>query len=392
MSGPLEGIRVVDLTYNVLGPMATQVLGDAGAEVFKIEPPQGDPTRHYGPSRTADMGAYFYQLNRNKRSLVLDLKRPPALAALLRLIGTADVFVHNIRSGAAERLGLGYEALSRANPRLIYASSTGFKKTSSLRDRPAFDDMVQGACGLASVNQGSDGAPRYVPTVLADKFCGHTLASAVAMALFHRERTGQGQEVHVPMMDTMVAFLMVEHMSGASLCEPERGVGYARMLTPHRRPYATADGYICVIAGSDEQYRRLFAALGRPALIEDPRFATMAARGVHVDAVYAVLTAAMTERTTADWMRILHAADVPNGPVNSLTDLLDDPYLAESGCFQKAEHPTEGATSLLANPVSFSATPNSVRRLPARLGEHTETVLREIGLDEAAIAEALGGS
>ena len=232
MAGPLEGVRVIDLTMNVLGPMATQVLGDYGADVLKIEQPGGDPMRKIGPCRTADMGSYFLNLNRNKRSVMLDLKQEPARAALLRLIEGADVFVHNIRSTAAARLGLDYASLAKLNPRLIYGSGTGFRKGGPLEEAPAFDDVMQGQSGLAVLNGGIGGEPRYVPTVIADKFCGHTLASAIGMALFHRERTGQGQEVHVPMMETMLAFNLVEHLWGASIGEPEKGLGYPRMMSP----------------------------------------------------------------------------------------------------------------------------------------------------------------
>lgn len=240
--------------------------------------------------------------------------------------------------------------------------------------------------GLASLNRGPDGAPRYVPTVLADKFCGHTLASAVAMALYARSVTGKGQEVHVPMLETMLAFNLVEHLWGATLRMPELGVGYTRMLSPHRRPYATKDGYICVIAVTDDQWRRLFAAIGRPALIEDERFATLSARARHIDAVYAVLTEAMPERTTAEWGATLDAADIPNGAASTLEELLADDYLAETSFFQPVEHPTEGPMTTLAIPVEFDATPASIRTPVPKLGEHTAAVLRHAGLTDVEIA------
>jgi crotonobetainyl-CoA:carnitine CoA-transferase CaiB-like acyl-CoA transferase len=386
MSGPLAGIRVIDLTTNVLGPMATQVLGDAGADVIKIEAPGGDPMRQIGPSRTADMGAYFLNLNRNKRSVVHDLKQEAARAALRSLVAGADVFVHNMRTAAVQRLGFGYPQVAAINPRIVYASATGFRRNGRYRDRPAFDDLIQGMSGLASLNRGPDGAPRYVPTVLADKLCGHTLASAVAMALYARGVTGKGQEVHVPMLETMLAFNLVEHLWGATLHMPELGLGYTRMLSPHRRPYATRDGYICVIAVTDDQWRRLFAAIGRPALIDDERFATISARAENIDAVYAILTEAMPERPTAKWCAILDAADIPNGAVNTLEDLLEDKYLQETGFFQPIEHSTEGPMITPAIPVEFDGTPASIRALAPKLGEHTEAVLREAGLTECEIA------
>ncbi len=384
--GPLAGIRVIDLTTVVLGPFATQILGDMGADVIKIEAPVGDACRWIGPSRTKGMGAYFGMLNRNKRSVVLDLKRQPAKDALLRLIDGADVFVHNMRLGAAERLGLGYKALAARNPRLVYACASGFRKGSAKQEHPAFDDLIQGMSGLAALNAGPDGAPRYVPSVVVDKLTGQTLASMIGMALFHRERTGEGQEVHVPMLETMLSFLLVEHMWGAVINQPELGLGYPRMLTPHRRPYATRDGYISVIAVSDAHWRRLFEAMGRAALIDDPRFATIAARSDNVDALYGVLSEGMRERNSAEWLEILSALDIPCGPANTLADVLDDAYLRETGFFQSLQHPIEGDVTITAIPARFSASPPSVRSLWPALGQHTEAVLREAGCSEAEIA------
>ena len=384
-TGPLAGIRVIDVTSIVLGPYATQMLGDLGADVIKVESPRGDDTRWIGPSRTPGMGSYFANLNRNKRSVVLDLKQPAAKDALLRLIDGADVFVHNMRRSAAQRLGLDYATLSARNQRLIHASASGFRKGSAREDAPAFDDLIQGLSGLASLNAGPDGAPRYAPTVLVDKLTGHMLGSMIGMALFHRERTGQGQEVHVPMLETTLSFLLVEHLWWATLGETERGVGYPRMLTPHRRPYPTSDGFISVIASSDAQYARLLTALGRPELIDDPRFASIAARAVNVDAVLAVLTEGLRARTTDEWLAILTAADIPCGKANRLTDLFGDDYLRETGFFKSAQHPVEGNVTLPAIAPTFSASPPAVRRLWPTLGEHTREVLREAGFADAEI-------
>ena len=385
-TGPLAGIRVIDVTTVVLGPYATQTLGDLGADVIKIETKDGDSTRHIGPGRGKGMAAYFATLNRNKRSVVLDLKKPAARQALLRLVETADVFVHNMRAGAAKRLGLDYASLAACNARLIYASASGFRKNSSARDDPAFDDLIQGLSGAAFLNAGPDGAPRYFPTVLVDKLTGQTLASMIGMALFHRERTGLGQEVHVPMMETMVAFLLIEHFWSGVYGEPEKGLGYPRMMTPHRKPYATRDGYISVIALTDAHWTKLFAAMGRAELIKDPRFGSIAARSAHVDALYATLTAGMTLRTTANWLEILRAADIPCGAANTLQDLMSNAYLQETGFFREMRHPVEGKVVLPAIAPEFSVSPPSVRRLWPTLGEHTEEVLREIGLTAADIA------
>ena len=272
MSGPLAGIRVLDLTSAVLGPVATQILGDMGADVIKVEPPEGDPIRPLGPARHPGMGAYFLNINRNKKSVALDLKRPAAREALLKLVETADVFVHNMRLGAAERLGLDYQAVAGRNPCIVYAAATGFRKDGAYRDRPSFDDVIQGESGLAALNGGVGGEPRYVPMAVCDKICGYVLASAVSMALFHRERSGKGQEVHVPMLETMVAFNLVDHLWHGVLAEPEKGLGYPRMLTQHRRPFPTKDGHICILATTDAQSRHLFEAIDRPELADDERF------------------------------------------------------------------------------------------------------------------------
>jgi crotonobetainyl-CoA:carnitine CoA-transferase CaiB-like acyl-CoA transferase len=389
-TGPLAGVRVIDVTTVVLGPFCSQTLGDMGADIIKVEPPAGDDTRMIGPSRTPAMGSYFANLNRNKRSLAIDLKKPAAREALLRLVETADVFVHNMRPGAAQRLGLGYETLSGRNPRLVYASASGFRKGSSMQEFPAYDDLIQGVSGLAALNAGPDGAPRYFPSVVVDKLTGAQLASMIGMALFHRERTGQGQEIHLPMMETILSFLLVEHLMHGTLNEPEKGLGYPRMLTPHRRPYRTKDGYISVIAHSNAQWGKLFAAMGVPALIDDPRFNSVAARSANIDAVYATLTEGLQQRSTAEWLSELRAADIPCGRANTLQELFDDPYLAETNYFATYDHPVEGNVVIPAVPARFSKSPPNVHRPWPVLGEHTHEILREAGCSEDQIEAILG--
>jgi crotonobetainyl-CoA:carnitine CoA-transferase CaiB-like acyl-CoA transferase len=388
MSGPLASIRVVDLTSALLGPLATQTLGDMGADVIKVEPPQGDPIRALGPSRHPGMGAYFLNINRNKKSVVVDLKRPAAREALLRLIETADVFVHNMRLAAAERLGLDYRVVAARNPRIVYAAATGFRKDGAYRNRPSFDDVIQGESGLAALNGGVGGEPRYVPMAVSDKICGYVLASAIGMALFHRERTGEGQEVHVPMLETMVAFNLADHLWHGALAEPEKGLGYPRMLTEHRRPFPTKDGHICILATTDAQSRHLFEAIDHPELADDERFSTLARRTDNIGELYEIVIEVMRRRTTAEWRERLDRFDVPNGVVTSLEGLLSDPYLAETGFFERVEHPSEGKMLTTAVPVVFSGSPGDSFRLPPpRLGEHSRSVLGELGYSGVEIDE-----
>ncbi|HEX3884673.1 MAG TPA: CoA transferase [Stellaceae bacterium] len=386
MPGPLTGIRVIDLTAAVLGPVATQILADLGAEVIKVEPPEGEMMRSIGPARNPGMAAYYLNINRGKKSLVLDLKRPEAQAAILRLATTADVLVHNMRPAAAARLGIDYPAVAAANPRIVYAWASGYRAGGPSRDRAAFDDVIQGESGLAALNKGQDGAPRYLPMVICDKLCGHSLASMVGMALYHREKTGEGQEVHVPMMETMVAFNMVDHLWHGVFGEPEKGLGYPRMLTPYRRPYATRDGHVCLLATTDRQWRNLFAALDRLDLADDPRYSTIAGRTANIDALYTLVDAILRTRSTAEWRARLDEFDVPNGIVNDLAAVVADPYLNETGFFVPIDHPSEGATVTMAIAPEFSRSKPELDLPPPRLGEHNAALLGELGYSASEIA------
>ena len=373
--GPLAGIRIVDLTINVLGPMATQMLGDMGADVIKVEPPAGDPMRMLGPQRANGLAAHFVNFNRSKRSVTLDLKSADALESLMRLVETADVFVHNMRAAAAERLGIGPEAVRARNARIVYAYATGYNKDGPRSERPAFDDVIQGESGVAGLIGQANGEPRFVPYALADKLCGVYLAAGISAALVRRERTGEGQVVHVPMLETMVSFNIVDHLWESTFTGRPEDAGYPRMLTRHRRPYPTKAGYICLMAVTDEQWKRLFQALDRPDLAQDPRFRDMAGRTRHIDELYGVLGEEMKTRTADEWAARLDAADVPNARMNMLSDLISDEYLWETGFLSWYDHPSGHRHVALGFPIDFSASPAGMTRPPPLLGQHNQEIL-----------------
>jgi crotonobetainyl-CoA:carnitine CoA-transferase CaiB-like acyl-CoA transferase len=392
--GPLAGVRVLDLTSLILGPYATQMLGDLGADVIKIESPDGDSTRHTGPGRSGDMASLFLAVNRNKRSVILDLKQPAARDALLRMADAADVFVHNIRPQKLEKLGLGSKVLLARNPRLIYAGLHGWRENGPYSGRPAYDDIIQGLCGMASLMDDLTGQPRYVPTILADKTCGIMAVQGILAALFHRERTGRGQFVEVPMFETMVSFLMVEHLYGRTFDPPEGPTGYSRVVAPWRRPYRTADGYVCMMAYTDQQWLRFWSALGKPEMMQDPRFVDMPSRTRNIEEVYRIAGEQLEGRTTREWIAWLDELEIPSGPVKSLDEVLDDPHLAAVDFFKRINHPTEGGIVMPDTPLQFSGSPAAIRRLPPKFGEHGHEVLREFGLTAAEIdaLAAAGGT
>ncbi|WP_269586400.1 CaiB/BaiF CoA transferase family protein [Roseibium sp. Sym1] len=378
----LDGVTIVDLTSVVFGPLATQMLGELGADVIKVESPEGDLLRQVQPSRNKKMGAAFLGTNRNKRSVVLDLKTANDQGRLRRLLADADVMISSIRPAALARLSLDPETLRRENPNLITVSATGYGQDGPYADRPAFDDIVQSVSGLASLAalRDPDAPPAYAPTILADKLGGVTAAYAVMAALFHRERTGEAQHVEVPMFETLSSFLLVEHLDGATFEETPQDFGYARMLVPHRRPVQTRDGYITILPYTNVQWARFFQAVGRTDMADHPWVTDMDARSRNIGAVYDMVAELAPTRTTDEWMELMQQADIPAMPVRNLADLPADPHLAATGFFQRLDHPSEGTIWATRPPVQFSATPARSDHLPApRLGEHTEEIL---GADE----------
>jgi len=383
--GPLAGVRVLDVTTVVLGPWAAQTLGDMGADVIKVEPPEGDTTRRLGPARHPGMGAFYLACNRNKRSLVLDLKQTAGRAALLRLAATADVILHNFRPGPAARLGLEYEPFRAVNPRLVYCATYGFRARGPYGTKPAYDDVIQAAAGLASLQTPLVGEPRYMPTIVADKTSSLAVLSAVLSALFHRERTGEGQAIEVPMFETVVAYVMVEHLYGETFVPPIETAGYKRILNRWRRPFRTTDGYLAVVPYTDADWRAFFALAGRADLQADPRFRTLESRLANIEALYEELAKIIAGRSSAEWLEALDRASVPAMVGNTLETLLVDPQLEATGFWKIVEHPTEGTLRVPDIPTTYSRTPAEIRRLPPRLGEHSREVLREAGFSEAEV-------
>lgn len=386
MPGPLDGIRVIDITQILLGPYGTQLLGDMGADVIKVEaPPRGDSTRHLGNKRSDGMGGPFLNMNRNKRSVCLDLKQDSAKQALRKLIETADVLVHNMRPQAIARLGFAYEDVAAIKPDIIYCGCYGFSQDGPYADRPAYDDLIQAASGLVDIFRTTAEKPLFAPTVMADKTTGLMMSQAIALALLHRERTGEGQFVEVPMFETMVSFLMVEHIYEHAFDPPLGPLGYARVTTPHRRPNQSKDGYVCVLPYTDKQWESFFRIAGRPELKDDPRFANLTSRNEHIQEIYALMSEIIAEKTTDEWVQQCYEVQIPVSPVLSLDEVFENEHSKAVGLFQKHKHPSEGDIVITKPPVKMSKSPASIRRQAPRLGEHGSEVLRELGFDEAEV-------
>ena len=389
MPGPLAGVKVIDLTAVLLGPFATQHLADMGADVIKVEPPEGDLLRLSGGSmgRDKSMGPIYMAANRNKRSLCLDLKKPKAVEVLKDLIKGADLFIHNSRPAAIERLGLGYEELKKVNPSIIYAYSLGYARKGPYGHKPAFDDLVQGVSGAASLQSRVDGeSPKFMPSLIADKTTGLHLCIAVLGALYHRKCTGEGQMIEVPMLETLASFWLTEHLFGETWTPGRGAMGYDRIINKFRHPFPTQDGYICALPYTDAHWVKFFEIVERPDLAQDPRFCDRTVRPKHFSELYQVLDSLLKHRKTQEWLDALDEADIPAMPVNTLENLFDDPHLKATGFFTDREHPTEGPIKTFKSPLDFEKTPVEFRRHAPRIGEDGPEVLREAGLSDADIA------
>jgi crotonobetainyl-CoA:carnitine CoA-transferase CaiB-like acyl-CoA transferase len=386
MPGPLDAVRVLDLTTVVMGPYATQILADFGADVIKVEPPGGDVMRFAWPYRNPGMGHIFLNANRNKRSIVLDLKQAPARQACLALAKQADVLVYNIRPQAMARLKLSYEEVREVNPRIIYVGCFGYSQRGPYAAKAAYDDLIQGAAGIPWLlhQQGAE-MPRYAPIIVADRSVGQQVASAASAALYHREKSGKGQRVDVPMFEHLLQIVLGEHLGGHTF-EPQHGeAGYARMLAPDRRPYRTKDGYVCTLIYNDKQWRAFFDVIGQPEKFKDPKFSNQEVRSKHYPEAYALVAEELKKRSTAEWLEALERADIPVQRMNSIDDIVADPHLAATGYFRTVEHPTEGPLKSMATPSEWSESQPQYRRHAPRLGEHTREVLREAGFSDQQI-------
>ncbi len=380
--GPLKGLRILDLTTVLMGPYATQLMGDLGADVIKIEPPEGDTVRGIGPMHNPGMGPIFLHVNRSKRSLVLDLKKSQGIEIFLTLVARADVVICNIRPLALKRLGIDYERLRSINPRIIFASLVGYSEAGPYAGKPAYDDLIQGAAAVPSLmSLSSGGEPRYVPLTLADRTVGLMACNTVLAAVIARSQTGEGQALEIPMFETMVQNVLSDHLAGDTF-EPALGpIGYSRLLVQERRPYQTLDGYLCVLVYTDRQWASFLKLIDKAHwMSDDPRFASIGVRTQHINELYQMVAQELARKTTAQWQTLLDAADIPCLPLHSLESLVTDPHLLATGMIRSVEHPSEGTIRQLGVPVTLSATPPDQALRPApRLGEHSEEILQEAG-------------
>ena len=390
-SGPLKGLSILDLTTVVMGPYATQMLGEMGADVIKVEAPDGDVVRQIGPARNDGMGALFLNANRSKRSIALDLKSAEGREVLLRLAAAADVFIYNVRPQAMERLRLGYDDLRKANPRIIYAGVFGYAQNGCYAAKPAYDDLIQGASSLASVMARSNGGtPSYVPLALADRLTGMAAVGAILAAVYERSRSGEGQRVDVPMFENLVSFVLSDHMGGKTFVPPIGETGYARLLSPRRRPYQTKDGYVCALVYTDKHWRSFYSIIGKEDRFEsDPRMRSIATRSEHIDDIYAELETEMAARSTAEWLATFARCDIPAAPLHDTDTVFDDPHLTESGFFGTELHPTEGLLQTMQHPNQWSRTQPSATCTAPRKGQDAEDILREAGYAQEQINRLL---
>jgi crotonobetainyl-CoA:carnitine CoA-transferase CaiB-like acyl-CoA transferase len=385
-SGPLSGVRVLDLTSVLMGPYCTQMLADLGADVIKLESPSGDTTRQLGKAVRPGMSGMFLNLNRGKRGIVLDLREENSREALHRLIAMSDVFIHSNRPNAAEKLGIDYASIAAINPRIVYCGLYGFGRGGRYFGKPAYDDIIQATSGMARLQEEASGVPGYVASSVADKVCSLTAAYAINAALFHRERTGEGQEIDVPMFETVVSFLFAQHLTGSAFDPPLGRPAYPRVVSRLRRPHRTATDDICVLIYNDKHWRRFVDIIGRPDLLDDPRFATLAARSSNLEDYFALLDAELMRRPALEWCALFENAEIPVASMQAVDDVLEDEHLADVD-FWTALESGDGRQRLPRPPVRFSRTPARIAGPAPTLGEHTSSILSELGYSASEIEQ-----
>jgi crotonobetainyl-CoA:carnitine CoA-transferase CaiB-like acyl-CoA transferase len=388
LSQPLSGIRIIDLTSVLFGPYAAQYLGDLGAEVIKVEGPEGDIIRNVGPSNNPAMGAAFLGCNRNKKSVVLNLKSPAGSEALWHLIDSADAFMHNVRPQKVDKLGFSSRAVMKKKPDIVYAALHGYLDEGPYSGRPAYDDVIQGECGLAGAFAMRDGIPAFVPSVVADKSAGLVALSGILAALFQRFRSGKGVYMEVGMFESMSAYTLLEHQYGNTFVPSIGTAGYDRVISNQRKPFKTKDGYICMLAYTDKQWLAFWSICGEDKMQSDSRFSSMAARLENIDSLYEAVSNLLPNRVSDDWLNLLSKAEIPCGPVNTFDDLRNDPHMAEIDFFRSYQHPTEGKIEVVDSGLRFNGEPLPIREHAPQLGEHSYEVLSELGLSRKQIKEA----
>jgi len=390
-NGPLAGIKVIEMSTVVFGPYGAQILADLGAEVIKVETDSGDVMRLPGNTPVKGMGPIYMALNRNKQSIKLELKNPAALGAMKKLLADADVFYTNVRMGGLERLGLSYELVKEINPNILFVHCTGFGSDGPYGGRVAYDDVVQAASGFTDLLPRVDdsNAPRYVPSLIADKTAGLHAAYATMAALFHRERTGEGQFVEIPMFEAFSSFNMIENLYEHTF-EPATGdVAYTRSIDPNRKPYQTKDGYISIVPYSANDWRVIMRVAGVEDILEDPRFSTYTERTKHIGVLYGMLHEITPNKTTDEWLDLLEENTIPCMRVNRLQDVRHDEHLQATNFFEQRVHPEVGSYYSINHPVKFSETPASVRSDAPMLGENSIDILEGLGYAESEITEIL---
>ena len=388
--GPLEGIRVIDMTTVVVGPICGRTLGDQGADVIKIEAPGGDLLRTMAKgSRNPGMSGKFMNFNRNKRSVCLNIKESAGLGALKKLITSADVFVTNVRPAALERAGLDFQSLSDLNPRLIYCGIVAFGQGGRYFNRPAYDPIVQSLSGVAGTFERAIGEPRFVPMVMTDHVTGLIAAQSIGFALYRREKTGVGEAIEVPMLENMASFVSSEHLAGLTFVPPAGESGDNRLLSPDYRPLPTSDGYITVGPNTNPQAFSFFDAIGRPELKSDPRFDSAASRTENAADYFEVRASGLLKKTTAEWLEIFDKLDVPAAAYNKIDDLLDDPHLNDIGFFEEIEHPTQGRILKTKTPTTFTGGMREDTLHAPLIGEQTREVLADVGFGKDEIDQLL---